>query len=81
MKLCESKIFRLKPSVESTIKYYDRDVISLTGGRILVANDALNEDEIVEAILFAESESDWEEVDRLYKLLFEIHDHEEKRAA
>ena len=47
----------------------------------MVSNDALNEDEIVEAILFAESESDWEEVERLYKLLFDVHDHEEKNAA
>jgi hypothetical protein len=47
----------------------------------LVAFDDLNEDEIIEAILFAESESDWEEVERLYKLLFEAHDCANKKAA
>jgi len=33
-------------------------------------------EDIVEAILFAESESDWEEVDKLYKILFRINDSE-----
>jgi len=32
--------------------------------------------DVIEAILFAESESDWDEVDRLYKILFEINDGE-----
>ena len=36
----------------------------------------LNKEEVIEAILFAESESDWEEVERLYKLLFKINDWE-----
>ena len=33
---------------------------------------------IVEAILFAESESDWDEVSLLYKKLFALNDHEKK---
>ena len=33
-------------------------------------------EDIVEAIFFAESEGDWEEVDKLYKILFRINDTE-----
>jgi len=46
----------------------------------LVSLEELNEDEIIEAIKFAESESDWDEVERLYKLLFEAHDSVKKAA-
>lgn len=34
----------------------------------------LSEKEIVDAIRFAEDEHDWEEVERLYKILFNLHD-------
>jgi len=36
----------------------------------------MSKEDIIEAILFAESEGDWEEVDRLYKILFNINDTE-----
>ena len=31
-------------------------------------------DDVVSAILFAESEGDWDEVEKLYKILFKIND-------
>lgn len=37
----------------------------------------MSKEEVIEAILFAESESDWEEVERLYKILFKINEWEE----
>lgn len=36
----------------------------------------MSKDDVIEAILFAESEGDWEEVERLYKILFKINDWE-----
>ena len=39
------------------------------------------EEELIDAILFAESEHDWEEVERLYKLLFDLHDKDVGSAA
>ena len=39
------------------------------------------EEEVIEAIKFAESEHDWKEVERLYKILFKFHDKNQKTAA
>ena len=37
-----------------------------------------SKEEVIEALLFAESENDEEEVEKLYKLLFRINDNERK---
>lgn len=33
-----------------------------------------NKEDIIEAILFAESEGDWDEVEKLYRMLFKLND-------
>ena len=38
----------------------------------------MSKEDVIAAILFAESESDWAEVEKLYKLLFRINDNERK---
>ena len=38
----------------------------------------VTKEEILRAISVASGEHDWEEVDRLYKILFEINDQEEE---
>ena len=48
---------------------------------VLTDKQIQSEQEIVSAIKFAESEGDWDEVERLYKLLFDLHDQNMDNAA
>jgi hypothetical protein len=50
-------------------------------GGTLEETKFITEEEIIDAIKFAESEYDWEEVERLYKILFQFHDNNQNKAA
>ena len=50
-------------------------------GGTLEETKFITEKEIIDAIKFAESEHDWKEVERLYKVLFQFHDNNQNEAA